>query len=136
MIKLVCKNDIQELKSFARTMIWAFPLVFMGLLPWLFNHSIHWWPAVVSLALLLLHLVYPHGIYYPYRLWMAIASVLGWINTRIVLGFAFYGLIFPIGLLMRSLGKLQYQDKVSPEQSSFYIQRNTQLNKDNLKDPF
>lgn len=136
MLVLVTKRDTEELKAFARTMIWAFPLVFMGLLPWIFSHAIHWWPAAVSGVLLVLHFVYPQGIYYPYRVWMAIAGVLGWINTRLILGFAFYVLIFPIGLLMRSLGKLQYQDKVRGERSSFYIPRTSELNKDNLKDPF
>ena len=57
MLILVSKNDTEELKAFARTMIWAFPAVFMGLLPWLFNGAIHWWPAVISAVLLVLYFV-------------------------------------------------------------------------------
>jgi hypothetical protein len=135
MLVLVSKTDIGALKAFARTMIWAFPLVFMGLLPWFFEQSIHWWPAVISAVLLVLYFVYPTGIYYPYRIWMAIAGVLGWINTRIILAVAFYLLIFPIGLLMRSLGKLQYQTKIE-KTDSFWIKREQKLTKDNLKEPF
>lgn len=136
MIKLAGKTDIEDLKAFALTMVWAFPLFFMGIIPWLFEHSIHWWPATVSAVLFALYFIYPQGIYYPYRAWMAIAGVLGWINTRIVLGFAFYLLIFPIGLLMRSLGKLQYKTTKADDKQSFFIPRTTQLTKDNLKDPF
>jgi hypothetical protein len=135
MLILVSKTEVGALKAFARTMIWAFPAVFMGLLPWLFEQSIHWWPAVISGVLLVLYFVYPSGIYYPYRVWMAIAGVLGWINTRIILGLAFYLLIFPIGLLMRSIGKLQYQTKMN-ETDSFWIKREQKLTKENLKDPF
>ncbi|MFB1037241.1 MAG: SxtJ family membrane protein, partial [Sinobacterium sp.] len=90
MLTLVDKSDIRELKSFARTMIWAFPAIFMGLLPWIFERDIHWWPSVISAVLGLLYLLYPAGIYYPYRVWMLIAGVLGWINTRLILGMAFY----------------------------------------------
>lgn len=135
MLILVSKNDTEELKAFALTMIWAFPAVFMGLLPWLFNGAIHWWPAVISAVLLVLYFVYPSGIYYPYRIWMAIAGVLGWVNTRLILGFAFYLLIFPIGLFMRSIGKLQYKSQKDGS-NSFWIAREQTLTKDNLKDPF
>ena len=35
---------------------------------------------------------------------MAAAEVLGWINTRILLGIVFYGLITPMGLVRRLRG--------------------------------
>ena len=36
--------------------------------------------------------------------WMKFAFVLGWINTRIILGLFFYGILTPIGLGMRLFG--------------------------------
>jgi hypothetical protein len=36
-----------------------------------------------------------------YRVWMRFADVLGWINTRIILGLVFFAVFFPIGLIMR-----------------------------------
>lgn len=137
MITLVAKTDEIALKAFARTMSWAFPAVFMLILPWIFDHGIPYWPLGVTVLMLVLHLVYPKGIYYPYRVWMAIAGVLGWINTRIVLGFAFYCLILPIGLIMRSVGKLQYKSKRHIGQNdSFWIKRDTTPDKDGLENPF
>lgn len=135
-MKLVAKNDILELKRFGLTMMWVFPLVFMGLLPWLFERGLPWWPLVLSGLLATLYLAYPKGLYYPYRIWMAIALVLGWINTRIILGFAFFGLILPIGLLLRLFGKLQYKNKPLPNQNSFYIQRLDKKTRKNLEEPF
>jgi hypothetical protein len=142
MLKLADKSDITALKEFARTMMWAFPVIFMLILPWLFNGPIHWWPASISALLILLYFAYPAGLYYPYRLWMAIASVLGWINTRLILGLAFYLLIMPIGLLMRTLGKLQYKTKIScsadvqPTNSSYWIKSEDKLDKNKLENPF
>jgi hypothetical protein len=140
MLTLADKSDLPALKEFARSMIWAFPLIFMGILPWLFDGPVHWWPAVVSAILALLYFAYPAGLYYPYRLWMAIASVLGWINTRLILGIAFYLLIMPIGVFMRSLGKLQYKTKshntTDKDSKSYWIKSAEKRDKDNLENPF
>lgn len=40
-----------------------------------------------------------------YRVWMGLAQVLGWINTRIVLGLVYFALITPTALVLRLLGK-------------------------------
>ncbi|MFT5675275.1 MAG: hypothetical protein ACI808_001205 [Paraglaciecola sp.] len=142
MLNLADKSDLRALKEFARTMIWAFPVIFMGILPWLFEQPIHWWPGVISAVLTLLYFAYPAGLYYPYRLWMAIASVLAWINTRLILGIAFFLLIMPIGLWMRFLGKLQYKTKISNsagddnDNNSYWIKRTDKLDKNNLENPF
>jgi hypothetical protein len=138
MLKLANREDIPALKEFARSMMWAFPLIFMGLLPWLFDAAVPWWPVALSGVLMVLYVLYPPGLYYPYRVWMAIASVLGWINTRLVLGMAFYCLLMPMGLFMRSIGKLQYTTKHdSPANGkSYWIKRTDKLDKDNLENPF
>jgi len=39
-----------------------------------------------------------------YAAWMSFASVLGWINTRIILAILFYLVLTPMGLAMRLLG--------------------------------
>ncbi len=37
--------------------------------------------------------------------WMKFAFVLGWVNTRIILGLFFYGILTPVGLIMRTFGR-------------------------------
>jgi hypothetical protein len=142
-LKLATKQDIEALKEFALTMSWVFPLIFMVLLPWLFDRSVSLslsfcWPLVLSGFLLCLYIVYPPGLYYPYRLWMAIASVLGWINTRLILALAFYGLILPLGLVLRMLGKLQYQanTKNRAQQASLWRKSEEKSAKQQLENPF
>ena len=133
---VIDKSDTKQLKQFALTMSWAFPLVFSGLLPWLFGFNIHWWPFVISAVLLVLYLVKPILIYYPYRLWMSIAGVLGWINTRIILTLCFFLLIFPIGLLLRLFGKLQYKKAMHTNAGSNYVTPDAKSDKQSLEYPF
>jgi len=130
------KISEKELKSFALSMSWAIPALFMLLLPWIFDQSIHWWPALVSLLLLTFYFIFPKGIYLIYKSWMAIASVLGWINTRIILALVFYGIIFPIGVLLRLFGKLQYKNSEPEEHASYWKTRDVTLKKEDLERPF
>lgn len=132
------RHDVHALKSFALTMAVAFPVVFMLLLPWLFHGSLRGvvpiWPALLSFILMALYLFKPLFLYYPYVLWMIIASVLGWLNTRIILALAYYLLIVPIGLFMQWRKGLQYKNKMPLE--SAWIPREQKPNKQNLKEPF
>lgn len=137
MLPLVSRNDTKAMRSFALTMSIVFPIVFTLLLPWLFNHGMAYWPFAVSSVLMSLYVVYPKGIYYPYFVWMIIASVLGWFNTRLILGIVFYIVITPIGLMMKTLGKLQYKNHVNSE-SNWVKQTHTDARKDKkrLEEPF
>lgn len=134
MLPISDKDDVDALQSFAITMAIAFPVIFMGVLPWFFEHRIPLWPMVLSLLLMLLHIFWTKALYWPYCVWMVIASVLGWINTKIILAFAYAILIVPTGLIMKALKKLQYKSIESGE--SAWIAREKKPNKDNLKEPF
>ena len=46
--------------------------------------------TVLGLGLLLFGLLLPRALKHVYRGWMAFALVLGWINTRLILGVLFY----------------------------------------------
>ena len=127
---------IRELKSFAFTMSWAIPCLFTLFLPWIFNKGINWWPLVISSILMTLYFAYPKGISPIYRGWMVIASVLGWVNTRLILALVFYVIIFPIGILLRIFGKLQYQSSENLNQKSFWKSREIDIKKDDLERPF
>ena len=37
--------------------------------------------------------------------WMTFAIILGWIMTRLILSLVYYGIMTPIGVLLRTLGK-------------------------------
>jgi Saxitoxin biosynthesis operon protein SxtJ len=54
--------------------------------------------------LVLLGLIYPRALKYPNRAWMALAEVLSFISTRIILAFVFFVVLTPIGLIKRAMG--------------------------------
>ncbi len=55
--------------------------------------------------------------------WMKFAFVLGWINTRILLGLFFYLVVTPIGLGMRLFGKDLLDEKIERSQASYWQKR-------------
>lgn len=63
------------------------------------------WAMVMGVALMVLGAVVPQSLKQIHFGWMKIGHVLGTINTRIILGVIFYGLITPMGLVMRLTGK-------------------------------
>jgi high-affinity Fe2+/Pb2+ permease len=128
------KNDKSALQSFAITMALAFPIVFMLALPWLLSNSTPMWPIYVSMLLSGLYIFAPALLYYPYIVWMFIASILGWINTRIILAIAYYLLVVPIGLFMQWRKGLEYKHQIQDD--SAWTKRDKLPTKENLKDPF
>jgi hypothetical protein len=55
-------------------------------------------------ALILLALLFPRALVWPNKAWMALAEVLAFVSTRIVLGFVFFGIVTPIGVIKRWFG--------------------------------
>ena len=53
--------------------------------------------------------------------WMLLAHVLGWINTRIILGIVFYGLFTPTRLLLAVLGKDFMKKRPAPDLATYWI---------------
>lgn len=136
MLPLAAKSDYKALRQFAWQMAVAVPLFFAGLLPWLFDRPVHEWPFIVSAVLLASAYILPITLYPIYVVWMIFASILGWTNTQIILGLAFFLLIVPLGIVLRMLGKLGYVRLIEPKANTYWINRSTPPRRDNLKEPF
>jgi|GEM_PF-543848 len=134
MLPLAESDDVGAMKSFGLSMSIAFPAIFMFVLPWFFSHAIPLWPLCISAGLIVLYFSKAALLYYPYVLWMVIASILGFINTYVILFVIYALMIVPIGVCMRVLGKLQFKHRCA--KSSCWIQRDSVPNKGNLKEPF
>jgi hypothetical protein len=61
--------------------------------------------GVVGVVLLVLGLLRPALLKYPSDAWWALAGVLAWVNTRVILSLAFFFVLTPIGLVWRLLGR-------------------------------
>ena len=55
--------------------------------------------------------------------WMWVGQVLGWINTRILLTIVFYGLVTPIGLVFRLMGKDTMRQRVDESGTTYRVVR-------------
>jgi hypothetical protein len=96
--------------------IGLWPSIFRGQNPRL-------WAILFAGPLLLLAVLLPKSLTPVYRIWMATGQALGWVNTRIILGVVFYGLLTPMGLAMRILGKDPLHRQFDPNSDSYRVVR-------------
>lgn len=94
----------RDLRNFGLITGAVFILIF-GLIPWLISRSLHTWPFYVAGLLWFFALLFPGFLRPVYDLWMKFGHVMGFINTRIILGVMFYVVIAPIGIIMKLSGK-------------------------------
>ena len=112
--------DTKQLRSFGLIVAGIFGLI--GLWPLvIYGADLRWWSIIIALILLLPAAVFPKALYRVYRIWMAAGHVMGWINTRIILGLVFYLVVTPIGILRRWLGKDSMGRKLKPDHDSYRI---------------
>ena len=91
---------LREIRSFGLVFSLLFVLIFAGLMPWLLNQSISVWPFVVSTVTALLALLAPSALRPLHSLFIKLGTVLGFINTRILLFIIFFGLFLPVSIIM------------------------------------
>ena len=77
---------------------------------------------MIAGALVLFALIAPALLRPFFVVWSAVGHVLGWINMRIVLGIAFFGIVTPVGLVARLVRKHDPL-QLKPGGSSYWISR-------------
>ena len=80
------------------TVMGLWPLVFRG-------EPLRLWAIGIGGLLIAFGGILPQLLAPIHKGWMWVGHILGWINTRILLGIVFYALITPIGLVFRLMGK-------------------------------
>jgi O-antigen/teichoic acid export membrane protein len=119
-------NEItrKQLRSFGFTVGGIFALI--ALWPVVIRaEDPRWWAVVVAGCLLVPAIVFPHSLRWIYKGWMALGHILGWINTRIILGFIFYFVVTPIGIVRRWLGKDPMGRQLRPDLDSYRVRRSS-----------
>lgn len=97
-------GDRRQLRSFGLLVGGIF--VTIGLWPAIVRGGpLRLWALVLGIGLVLPALIAPPSLRPIHRMWMVLANALGWVNTRLVLGVIFFGLITPVGLVRRLLSK-------------------------------
>jgi hypothetical protein len=120
--------------SVDRTQLRSFGLIVGGIFG-----AIGLWPAIVrgehvrpwlvglATVLIVCALVAPRALAPAYRVWTRLGNVLGWVNTRIVLGLIFFGLITPIGVLRRLAGRDPMQRTFDSGATTYLVPRTPRL---------
>lgn len=107
----------------------VFGLVFAGMFllvavwPLLHGEGMHKWSVGVAVAFALVALAKPTMLAAMNRLWMKLGILLGKLVSPIALGIVFYGVLSPIGTVMRLTGKDPLRLKFDPTADSYWITR-------------
>jgi hypothetical protein len=81
------------------------------------------WALAAAAVLVLPALVHPRLLGGPFRAWMKLGHMLGWVNTRVILGVFFYALLTPTGLVMRLFRADPMRRKPDPGAGSYRLER-------------
>lgn len=98
-------------------------LLVIALLPLRSGGDPRWWLAATAGTVAALALLSPRVLAPFNRVWTKFGLVLSKITNPVVMGAMFYGVITPAGLVMRLLGKDPMRRKFSPEDPSYWIER-------------
>tara|TARA_Y100000591_G_C21774761_1_gene667599 strand:+ start:328 stop:705 length:378 start_codon:yes stop_codon:yes gene_type:complete len=112
-------------KSFGILFFIVFLLI--AIWPVINSGSIRIWPLAISLVFLVLGIM-NSTILSPLKIgWIKLGEILGKIIAPVVMGFIYFLIITPIGILMRLLGKDLLKLKYNKNQS-YWIKREKNIN--------
>lgn len=97
--------------------------VIIGLLPLVGNGVVRWWSLGLALLFLVISLTMPKLLAPLNRLWFRLGLLLHSVTSPVIMGVIFFGVLTPIALLMRALGKNPLSLKYSLEARSYWIVR-------------
>ena len=124
------KNHIPKktLREFGFLIGFIFPFLIGWILPLIGGHSFRTWTLFISIPSIILAFTKPILLLYPYRAWMKLGHILGWVNSHIILGLVFLIVLQPIALIMRILGHDPLRTKDFAQKSYREINSNHKAN--------
>ena len=118
------KASKKELRKFGFVFGFGLPLFIGFLIPALGGHTFKPWTILIAIPTLLISTFKPSLLSIPYNIWMKIGYILGWINSRIILGLIFILVLIPISSIMKLF-------KYDPLKRKFTESRSYRINKTN-----
>jgi polyferredoxin len=96
----------------------------IGIWPFVWRYEdLRIWAVVLGSLLSIAGLVVPGTLKHIYQGWMWVGHVMGWVNTRIILGILFYGIVTPMGLFMKLTGRDSMRRRYEPEAQTYRVIR-------------
>jgi hypothetical protein len=118
---VVLRAPVSVLRHFGLTIGSAFAV--LGALA-LWRHRGAGWVFVIAAGLsILLGALVPKTLRYVYEAWMAVARILSWFTTRLLLTLVFFLGVTPLGLLQRLFGKRPIDLRFRSDDATYWTQR-------------
>ncbi|MFP4549013.1 MAG: SxtJ family membrane protein [Fidelibacterota bacterium] len=116
--QIVINRDKKEFRKFGITIGVFLMIVGAFLFFRTFEHAMT--VGLIGVAFLLLGVLLPKILRPFYIAWMSLASMLGFVMTRVILSLVFYLIFTPVGLMLRLLRKDLLNRKIEPDQPSYW----------------
>ena len=114
------QNEKKQLRHFGLIVGGIFGVI--GLWPMVFRgQGPRFWALALGVTLVVPALVLPRSLTHLHRVWMAVGETLGWINTRILLSVVFYGIVAPMGIIMRRLRRDPMHRRFDPGAETYRV---------------
>ena len=97
--------------------------VIVGCWPLFHNDSPRWWAFGVAAVLAAISAFNPALLARPNALWTKLGVLLGNVVGPVAVGILFYGVVTPLGILMRLTGKDPLRLKLDRDANSYWIPR-------------
>ena len=107
----------KQLREFGFLIGFGFPIIIGWIIPAISGHIFRSWSLWVGCPSLILGILKPSLLFYPYKAWMKLGHALGWINSRIILGLVFILVLQPIAFIMNLFGYDPLRRKKNVEDS-------------------
>ena len=96
----------------------------IGLWPFVWRQEpVRIWAVVPGSVLAVAGLVVPSVLKQVYQGWMWVGHIMGWVNTRIILGVLFYGVVTPMGLVMKLTSRDPMRRRYEPDALTYRVIR-------------
>ena len=94
----------KQLREFGLLIGIGFPVIIGWIIPSISGHLFRFWSLWIGIPSFILGILRPRLLFYPYKVWMLLGFVLGWINSRLILALVFLLVLQPISLIMKIFG--------------------------------
>ena len=98
------------------SVIGLWPLVFRG-------EPLRLWALGIGGLLIVCGGILPQLLAPIHKGWMWVGHIMGWVNTRILLGIVFYALVTPIGFVFRLMGKDTMRQAFAESSATYRVVR-------------
>jgi hypothetical protein len=106
------------LRQFAQVLAGGVTILFFVLPAWR-HGEFRIWPPALAFLVLAVGFLRPLWLAVPYRAWMRFGLAMGWINSRVILGILFFGVLTPTALVLKLMGKDLLQLRIDPRAGSY-----------------